>query len=211
MAENLVIRPVANVPWTDVERVFGTRGDPSRCWCQFYKLSNAEWQATDAASCSARLRSQVENDSPTPGLVACLDGEPVGWVAVEPRTRYPTALRGKVVSRGSVEKKSDASVWAITCFVVRVGFRRRGIAAALIRAAVEHSAANGARVIEGYPVDVAARPKVSSAELYHGTLTLFVAAGFAVVSTPSPGRALVALHLSASSPTNSQLSAGLIS
>jgi len=48
-------------------------------------------------------------------------------------------------------------------------------------------------VSEGYPVDPAQRPKAGPADLYHGTLGLFLAAGFDVVSDAVPGRAVVRL------------------
>jgi ribosomal protein S18 acetylase RimI-like enzyme len=188
------IRPADEIAWSDAEIVFGTRGDPSTCWCQFFKLSSAAFRECGTAGRAAALRSQVEHDSPTPGLVAYLDGEPVGWVAVEPRPRYPQILTGKVVTLASSEQPDDASVWAIVCFVVRVGYRRRGLAQALVAAAVKHARVNGARMIEGYPVDVAATSKTSAAELYHGTVSLFEGAGFTVAARPTPGRALMTLH-----------------
>ena len=52
-----------------------------------------------------------------------------------------------------------------------------------------------ARLIEGYPVDADAREKSSSAELYHGTVSLFESARFTVVSRPTPSRALMRLEL----------------
>ena len=50
---------IAEVPWSDVETVFGTRGDPSRCWCQFFKMPNAEWWKAPEAEKRARLQEQV--------------------------------------------------------------------------------------------------------------------------------------------------------
>jgi GNAT superfamily N-acetyltransferase len=81
-------------------------------------------------------------------------------------------------------------VWAVTCFVVRVGHRRRGVASALLDGAVDLARRHGAAVVEGYPVDTSAR-KASSAELYHGPLSVFGAAGFTEVARPSPARAVV--------------------
>jgi len=40
----------------------------------------------------------------------------------------------------------------VTCFWVTQALRRRGIASALLRAAVEYARTHGARVVEGYPV-----------------------------------------------------------
>jgi hypothetical protein len=59
----------------------------------------------------------------------------------------------------------------------------------LLAAAVEHAVAHGAAVVEGYPVDPAQRPKAGPADLYHGTLKLFLSAGFTAVSGAVPGRA----------------------
>jgi GNAT superfamily N-acetyltransferase len=84
-------------------------------------------------------------------------------------------------------------VWSVSCFVVSPGQRRTGVAGALLAAAVEHAFAHGAVVVEGYPVDPVQRPKAGPADLYHGTLGLFLAAGFRVVSDAVPGRAVVRL------------------
>ena len=192
--EPVAIRAANRIPWSDTERVFGTRGDPAGCWCQYFKLTNAQWREGDRERCAADLRAQLERDAVAPGLVAYLGDEPVGWVAVEPRPRYPQLFTGRVVPTGSRERADDESVWAITCFVVRTGYRRRGLATRLMTAAVEHARVNGARVIEGYPVDVAQKTKVSAAELYHGTVSLFTAAGFTIEARPIPGRALMSLH-----------------
>ena len=62
-----------------------------------------------------------------------------------------------------------------------------------MRGAVEQARSLGAHVLEGYPVEVTAKAKVS--ELYRGSLLLFEAAGFEVVSRPSVGRAVVRLAL----------------
>ncbi|WP_426990508.1 hypothetical protein [Pseudarthrobacter sp. Y6] len=83
----------------------------------------------------------------------------------------------------------------MTCFVVAAGHRRSDVADALLRAAVEHARLNGADVVEGYPVDRAQRPKAGPADLYHGTLNLFLRAGFTVVSSAVPGRVVVRLSL----------------
>ena len=100
-----------------------------------------------------------------------------------------------MASEGSRQEPDDASVWAVTCFVVRVGYRRRGVAAALLRGAVAQARGEGARVVEGYPVDAALRPKAPSAELYHGTVSLLAAAGFVEVARVRADRAVMELVL----------------
>jgi ribosomal protein S18 acetylase RimI-like enzyme len=172
-----------------VRTVFGTRGDPSTCWCQYFKLSGRQWREATVPECEAALHEQSEHD-PGPGLLAYEGDEPVGWVAVEPRTRYSRLQSSTIVKAGSVEPADDTSVWAITCFVVRVGFRRRGVGTALLAGALEHAQASGARVVEAYPVDTTVR-QASAADLYHGVLASFVDAGFEVAARPIRGRAVV--------------------
>lgn len=185
---------VSDAPWADVERVFGTRGDPATCWCQFFKLSNEDWKNAEGSECKGALEQQVRAAAPPPGVIAYRDGEAVGWCAVEPRVNYGRLTRTRVVAGGSPESLEDEEVWAVTCFVVRVGHRRLGIGGALLRGALEQARGAGARVVEGYPVDVAVRGKTSSADLYHGTLTQFRAAGFEEVARPSADRPVMQLH-----------------
>ena len=115
------------------------------------------WANVGAAQHAFRLRTQTRCGRPdsdtTSGLVAYLDREPVGWCAVEPRSAYGRMLRNnRVPWEGRSEDKADSSVWAVTCFVTRTGFRRRGIATALAREAVEFARQRGARAVEGYPM-----------------------------------------------------------
>jgi GNAT superfamily N-acetyltransferase len=196
MAPQVTIVPANEATWKDLQAVFGTRGDPSRCWCQRFKMQPREsWASVGAHELAFRLRRQTQCDEPesraTSGLVTYLAGEPVGWCAVEPRTAYPRLLRNnRVPWMGRAEDKADDSVWAVTCFVTRTGFRRRGISRALARAAVDFARGRGARALEGYPMTT---KDVLLGELHVGTQGLFAAAGFSEVSRPTPRRVVMRL------------------
>jgi ribosomal protein S18 acetylase RimI-like enzyme len=180
--------PADDAHWPDVDTVLGHRGDSAQCWCQWFKLSRSQYTETSAAARKARLREQVAS-APAPGVLAYLGDEPVGWCAVEPRSQYPVLARSRIARAAG--ETDDRGRWAVTCFVVRMEFRGRGVARALLRGAVEHARENGARVVDGYPVDPTVRPSLSSAEKYHGTVTLFAWAGFAIIARPSPTRAIM--------------------
>src|SRR6266516_4168096 len=109
----LTVVPADQASWSDLQAIFGDRGDPARCRCQYFK----------------------ETAEHATGLVAYLDGEPAGWCAVEPRTAYQRLQRSRLVWDGRDEDPEDDGVWAVTCFVTRAGFRRRGVSAALAKAA----------------------------------------------------------------------------
>src|SRR5512138_3400335 len=119
--ETIRVVPANEASWEDLQTVFGTRGQAARCQCQRYKLRRRESFASFPVEERAhRLRPQTDCGHPasdtTSGLVAYLDGEPVGWCAVEPRTAYEGLLRNnRVPWSGRAEAKADASVWAVTC------------------------------------------------------------------------------------------------
>jgi GNAT superfamily N-acetyltransferase len=196
-ATDVTVVPANEASWEDVQTVFGTRGDPPRCQCQRYKLWPKEsWNSVGREELAHRLRVQAECGHPksksTAGLVAYLDGEPVGWCAVEPRSAYHGLQRSfRVPWEGRNEDKQDETVWAVTCFVVRAGYRRRGITYELARAAVDFARERGARALEGYPMLTNPGQDIAWGELHVGKRSIFEAAGFAEVSHPTPRRVVM--------------------
>ena len=192
----IAVVPANAASCDDLQAVFGTRGDPSRCQCQRYKMRPREsWASVGAEELASRLREQIGCGHPasgtTSGLVAYLDGAPVGWCAVEPRSAYGRLRRDcRVPWVGRAEDKSDDSVWAVTCFVTRAGFRRRGVSRALARAAVDFARERGARAVEGYPMITFGR-EITWGELHVGSRSIFAAAGFAEVSKPTRRRVVM--------------------
>jgi GNAT superfamily N-acetyltransferase len=178
----------------DLATVFGSRGPGFRCQCQRYKLAPRESFASFPVEERAfRLWQQTDcghvGSNTTSGLVAYLDGEPVGWCAVEPRSAYPGLRRNnRVPWLGRNEDKADGTVWALTCVFIRAGFRRRGVSRALVGAAVNFARQRGARSIEGYPMT---STDVIDEELHVGTVSIFAAAGFTEVIRPTLRRAVM--------------------
>jgi len=194
----LTIIPANEASWEDLEAVFGTRGAASSCHCQRYKMRFREsWASVGADELAARLRVQTECGHPasgsTSGLVAYLDGAPVGWCDVEPRTAYPRLLRDcRVPWVGRDEDKADDGIWAVTCILVRAGFRKRGISRALAHAAVDVARQRGARAIEGYPMITTPGQDIGLLEELHvGSRSVFAAAGFKEISHPTLRRVVM--------------------
>ncbi|GAA1059995.1 GNAT family N-acetyltransferase [Agromyces bracchium] len=196
--DGITVIPANEAPWRDLEAVLGSAAASRRCWCQRYKLNPGEAFAKFPAEERAdRLRVQACSDRPdsptTAGLLAYLDGEPVGWCAVEPRPAYHGMLRNqKVPWEARDEDRADEGVWAVTCFVTRAGHRRRGVASALARAAVDFARERGARAIEGYPITTA---NALLEEFHPGTEGMFRDAGFREVGRPTTRRAVVRIDI----------------
>jgi GNAT superfamily N-acetyltransferase len=191
----LTIVPANEASWDDLQAVFGTRGDRARCQCSRYKMQPGEsWASVGVEELAFRFRSETDCGHPesgtTSGLVAYLDGEPVGWCAVEPRTAYPRLLlKTRVPWDGRDEDKDDDSVWAVTCFVTRAGFRRRGISRALALAAVAYARQHGASALEAYPM-ITTQGAID-VELHVGLRSIFADAGFTEVSHPTDRRVVM--------------------
>jgi GNAT superfamily N-acetyltransferase len=141
------------------------------CACQYWRMTSGEYSRSTQEERQTALRAQLA-ETPAPGLVACLDGEPAGWVGFAPRQRSGRLLRSR-----TIPAVDDLPVWSIYCFTVRVGYRRQGIARALLDGLIEYAREQGAPALEAYPVDTAGR-RIHGTAAYVGTAGMFEAAGF---------------------------------
>jgi GNAT superfamily N-acetyltransferase len=192
------VLPANQVSWEDLQRVFG-RGAAAKCQCQRIKMGDHDWFATPVEDRAQRLREEADCGHPegdgTSGMVAFLDDEPVGWVAVEPRANYRRLRGSSVPWAGRTEDPDDPDVWAIVCFAIRPGYRGQGITRPLAKAAVEYARARGARAIEGYPMLPKPGQNVSWGEMNVGSRNTFIAAGLRDVSHPTTRRLVMRLDL----------------
>ena len=85
----------------------------------------------------------------------------------------------------------------MTCFVVRRGYRRRGLTYALAAAAVGYARDNGARALEGYAMRTRPGLEITWGELHVGARQVFAEAGLAEVSRPSVRRAVMRIDFAA--------------
>ena len=131
------------------------------------------------------------NAAATSGLVAYVDDQPAGWVAVEPRTAYPKLRTTRIPWSGRSEDKDDDGVWAVTCFVVRKGFRGRGLTYPLARATIDFARERGARALEAYPMITEPGKEITWGELHVGARQVLEDAGFRQVTHPTPRRVVM--------------------
>lgn len=181
---NLRIRPVTADRWDDLVGLFGPDRGISSCWCMWWRQTAAEFDRKHGAGNRRAMQALVRKDR-VPGLLAYEDGSPVGWVAVAPRTEFGRIERSRVL--GPVD---DVEVWSVVCFYIRKDRRRKSVGRRLLRAAVRHAAAQGALVVEGYPVDARGEPG-READLYMGVPEMFIEAGFREVARRTPNRPIM--------------------
>ena len=164
------VRPAS--VFEDVATMVGPkRPDAQSCWCLSYRLrTSKENQALLGEARRQRVRELV-GEEPRPGVLAYDGDEVVGWAAIHPRadTSFATNRR--------IPHLDDLAVWSLWCVRVRPGHRGEGITHSLVAGAVDYARAQGAPVVESYPVDNDGA-KVDQTMAYVGTRRLFERAGF---------------------------------
>jgi GNAT superfamily N-acetyltransferase len=166
----------------DMKAVFGDRGVARSCFCMHWRRPDGGYG--DSRDNRDRFADIVE-EGPPPGLLGYVAGTPVGWVQVGPRDDFPTIGRSRLL-----KPIDDVVPWSVNCFVVRTGERRQGIGRGLLAAAIEYAKANGAKVIEAYPVD---GERSSAVDYFTGTMGMFSEHGFAEIIRRNATRPIVRL------------------
>ena len=178
--------------WEDLVRLFETHSNPRSCWCQFWRLSPEDWKASSLEERRANFRGAVEDGRPV-GVLAYLDGDPVGWCSISPRD-----IHGRVRRTRAMGRLDDADVWSVTCFFVHRSVRHTGLTNDLLEAAVTLARARGADVVEGYPVvrriGDDGRP-VGAPFRFMGDASIYRRAGFTDVAPEDRPRRLMRLDL----------------
>jgi GNAT superfamily N-acetyltransferase len=198
---DLTIEPATPERWADVLSVFGTRGDPSRCWCVYLRHASVSYQAPARDGNRAELRSLVEAGR-VPGLLAYSGGGPVGWVSAAPRSMFAErlerspALKPVPFAGGSGGSGgSGGEVWSVLCFVVPRPHRHQGVAHALLAGSVAYARSRGAGAIEGVPRDDTGGRRWADPVAYTGTASMFAAAGFTEIDRRRDDRVVYRLEL----------------
>jgi GNAT superfamily N-acetyltransferase len=163
----LMVHEVDASRWPDFERLFESRGGPKACWCMLWRARGAEAKNTKGSARKAAIKARVDDGVPI-GLLGYVDGDPIAWCSIAPRSTYRPL-------GGDDDESSEApdGVWSLVCFFIHRAFRGRGVTEQLIEAAADFAKRNGATVLEAYPVDPG-----SPSYRFMGYVPTFEAAGF---------------------------------
>jgi GNAT superfamily N-acetyltransferase len=177
---DLRARPLTPDLWPALVDLFGESGPVSRCWCMYGRIGSAYRR---------RPREQNRDDlhavvlqGPPPGLIAYAGDLAVGWCQLTPRDAVPALDR-----EWRLKRVDDLPVWSLSCLYVRKGWRRRGVTAALIAAAMRAAKLAGAPALEAYPFDASVSPSASGC----GYASTFARARFVTVARRVPARPIM--------------------
>jgi Tfp pilus assembly protein PilZ/GNAT superfamily N-acetyltransferase len=160
--------------WTDLEKLFGSRGACGGCWCMSWRHPKGEkWSDVKGPTNKRRFKKLVLTRK-AHGALAYADGEPVGWVSFDRRRDYARLDRAPSLACDDADQ-----VWSIPCFFIRSGFRGKGVGAELLRFALKCLKRHGAKIVEGYPVKpYGSGGPIPAAFAWTGTPPMFEKAGF---------------------------------
>lgn len=134
---------------------------------------------TERAVRNRRQKLELVERGRAHGILVYANGEPVGWCQFGRREELPRIDKGRRY-RGLAPDR-DEKLWRITCFVVATAYRRRGIASAALKAALEAIKRNGGGLVEAYPLN-SWLSRAFGNESTPGVLSMFEKEGFKVVS-----------------------------
>ena len=141
-------RAVGSGDLADLARLFESERSTRHCWCMAFCVTRSQFAAGWFGGGNRHRFEAMAAVSGRPmGILAFVAGEPVGWCACGPRSRYAPGGRSKI--GGGRARAEDESVWLLPCLFVRAGHRGHGITHALVRAAIELARREGAFAIEG--------------------------------------------------------------
>lgn len=173
----LTFHPLTPERLGDLARFSQQHGKFRYCSCMRWRMRSTEFQRSTKEGRVAALEGLVNQDRPV-GVLAYAAGEPVGWCSIAPRETYGALERYRALPR-----LDDAPAWSVVCFFVDHRFRQQGVTLGLLKAAVRYARAQGATIVEGYPV--APGPRLYT---YMGSPETFRRAGFRDVTPAGQAR-----------------------
>jgi GNAT superfamily N-acetyltransferase len=188
MPKTLTFHPVTPDRWDDLVQLFSAHGNPNYCWCQRWRMPSAEYRDAKSADRKAALEDSVQGGTPV-GILGYLDGQPVGWCSVAPRTIYQALERAR-----TIKKIDERETWSIVCLFLAPAIQGQGYSEQFIAAAADYAKASGAEVVEAYPVDpvIAADGSRQAANYrFMGYTASYLRAGFKDVTPDGASRRIM--------------------
>jgi GNAT superfamily N-acetyltransferase len=180
--------PLTPRNWKQFEALMGEKGGCGNCWCMYFRLPYKTFQENKPDGNKKMMKNLVNKGLPQ-GLIASLNEEPVGWIAMAPRADYLKLENSRVFKR-----IDSTPVWSITCFFVKKEFRHQGLSQELIKGAIDFATKKKIKTLEAYPA-IPYSEKVPHPFLWVGVLSSFIKSGFKIVQQHNKSRAMVRIDL----------------
>jgi ribosomal protein S18 acetylase RimI-like enzyme len=153
----------------------------AKCYCHYYEVPPAiVWGNLDGTANRTAMTARIDSGE-MEGFLAYAGDEVVGWCNAQPYPKLRHACTRLAIPAPPLPvAPHDAA--AIVCFVIAPAWRRRGVATALLAGAIANFTARGLALVDAFPWN-AGPDDVAPTDHYHGSLPMFVAAGFTPLAT----------------------------
>jgi len=189
MCIQLSFEPLTIEKWGDFVSLFGERGACGGCWCMLWRLSRKEFESQKGDTNKLPMKTIVAAGE-VPGILVYHNSVAIVWCALAPRSRYPALLRSRIL-----QPVDDQQCWYIACLFIKKPFIKKGVSTELLLAAAVYAKAQGAELLEGYPVEPKVEQQIPAAFGWTGFSKAFISAGFREIVRRSPTRPVMRLEL----------------
>lgn len=140
------------------------------CYCYFYHFdrSDEKWERQTGES-NRQCAVKLIQEGKMKGYLAYLDGKPIGWCNVNDKINY-----SRLMSNMELWDETEEKVCSIVCFIISPEYRRKGVASQILGTICDDYSKRGYQYIEAYP----RKGELTSAQHYHGPLSMYIKAGF---------------------------------
>lgn len=190
LAAEFQLCPVTSERLADLERFSAEHGKFRYCSCMRWRMTSSQFRDSTKEG-RAEALTILASSGQAVGVLAYDEDCPIGWCSIAPRRTYAALERSRTMPR-----IDDEPVWSVVCFFVDSRYRRQGLTLNLLNAAVDYASSEGARIVEGYPVEPS-----SSSYTYMGSPETFRRAGFRDVTPQGQKRIVMRRHITASERT----------
>jgi GNAT superfamily N-acetyltransferase len=172
--------------WPDFEELFSQKNGWDFCWCMHFHRSRSlpkNERLNSRAERGVRNRrekKELVEKGCSHGILVYANREPVGWCQYGPADELPRIDNSRKY-RGLAPQSVKERLWRIPCFVVDKKYRRRGVASAALKAALEAIRKKGGGLVEAYPI-ASWESYAFGNESTNGTVSMFEKEGFRVVT-----------------------------
>lgn len=177
-------QPLGAVDLPALDALFERTG--SHCYCRYFDFEGDknDWQAR-LAFAPEENRRELHERAARPELAGVIARTPelaVGWMKLERAAALPKLYAQRPYRALPGLTPDREGVFTVGCFLIDSGWRRRGVARALLRRGIELARAAGANAVEAFPRRAEG---VSDEQLFTGPLDLYLKEGFGVVHEQS--------------------------
>lgn len=153
-----------------------------------WRLNRAEFEKQKGVGNKRAMKKLVEEKEQI-GIIAYLNGKPVGWCSVAPREKFIRLESSRVL-----KPVDDKPVWSITCFFLAKDYRHQGLSVHILKGVMEICKKKGVKILEAYPIILYSK-NMPAAFAWTGFVSSFENAGFKVAKRWSKARPIMRYYL----------------